>query len=147
MESELYIYLGCCMDTYFFMHTVANEEKYKVEIGMQIYNCMINETMIKNKSSNVVVYDIYPDKVNALVIEYMIHYVEYHKDDLGKILKILLEEKRPEEILVFKYHYESDMYETYEIPMDIKKYDINKVEIDELNYSITFKQIEYLQEK
>jgi hypothetical protein len=129
------------------MHTVANEEKYKVEIGMQIYNCMINETMIKNKSSNVVVYDIYPDKVNALVIEYMIHYVEYHKDDLGKILKILLEEKRPEEILVFKYHYESDMYETYEIPMDIKKYDINKVEIDELNYSITFKQIEYLQEK
>lgn len=143
-KSEIFTYLGYINKTFIFNHTIAHETLYKTEIAMQIYNCLINEKMILDKSQSVLIFDIYPKKTNILVTEYGKHNVEYNKNDLELIYTHLLCLKRNHPILVFKYLYDDDRYDTYEINIDLKHDKIFNIKINTIHYSITFKPIPYL---
>lgn len=144
--SEIFVYLGFSTDTFFFIHEVHDKKKYSDDIPIQIYNCMINETMILDKKQTVCVYDVYDDgKVKVIITEHEKRKAIYYKDDLSEVLKELLRAKRDKVTLVFEYIYDKNCYMTYEIPVKFPEMDnLQKVNVNKIIYSLSLKPIEYL---
>ncbi len=61
-NDEIYILIGNIKNTYFFSHVIKNKQEYATVNSSQIYNMLINESIIKNESENVIIFDIDNEK-------------------------------------------------------------------------------------
>lgn len=152
--SEIYIFLGKIQNAYHFQHVIYNAKKFKQEDSVQIYHCMINETMI-NKNEVVVVYNLDPIKniANVVIIRHIEANEKLSFDKLN--LKIALKRlyvafgNSDGEILSFKYDYSIGAYLTYEISINRKKIcptlksTNDYLTINKVTYYATIKKIEY----
>lgn len=121
MNNEVYFFLGTLPaehlesetqnKTHFFVHRVNNNEKFKFDVSVQIFNSLINDDLICSPDENVVIYEIYPTKTDVTFIQHIKASVvaSISKEDLQKFLNELIIAERPELYLI-KYNYDSDLY-------------------------------------
>ncbi|BCS83588.1 hypothetical protein QLL95_gp0535 [Cotonvirus japonicus] len=147
--DDIYIYLGYVDSTYFYIHLIQNPNLTLDEIidmSGQIYNVMINETMIKF-NDKVIIFDFSSDdKIHTIVINH-INFEDkiYPIKDLKKIMRKLLKIKRPDETkMIIKYN--GINYEVYEFNGELPTFNvnINSINIETINYVHCVKSINYL---
>jgi hypothetical protein len=115
-ESEQYIYLGFTGNVFFFSHIVYDKERFVPEMSYQVYNAMINETMITDINQCVVIYDIYPNNVNNVVSISHVNSTKaltFTDKILSSLYKDLIVSERSD-YLVFSYNYDIKAFLTYE---------------------------------
>jgi hypothetical protein len=105
--DEVFIYIGTQQNAHFFMHTVADEEKYAANISAQIYNCMIAETIFRKPDEIVIIFDMYEEgKINVVVTQHVdsTTVFKYSPDDLSvQFMRLLRADRRDHNILTFAY--------------------------------------------
>ena len=66
--TELYVHLGEWDNILFFLHVKnGNEDKY---ITFRIYDCLVKELIIKGPHQSVVIYEIYDENIEAIIIQH-----------------------------------------------------------------------------
>ena len=153
--SEIYIYAATIQNTFVFIHTVHDHEKYTnnpFPIDGQIMNCMIHETMIHNYNQKVLVFTIFPDE-KKIVATNITHEkgisVEFSKENLSFIFRIclqsLIEKDDDKAQLIYEFDYDSKIFKTYEFNYIKDKLNTDvlsgNVPIDNIIYMKTTKEI------
>lgn len=137
--EELFIYLGKQQNIFFFIHTVKNVD-YDRSMTMQIYNCLISESMIFCNDV-VVIYEFDGDELNVIIVQHIDNKanIKFNKNNLQQQFTKLLAMKRNHNILVFAYN---GVFLTYEVPVKLQIF--NKIVIvNNILYENTAKTIDY----
>ncbi len=141
-SSEQYVYLGMMNDTYFYIHTVHNTE-FKEPISHQIYNVMIDETMITEPKSNVIIYEFYPDGTQkAIIIQHASNSIKkvFSSDNLREFFNTLIAADR-RDMFVIVYDYDKKCYFTYEIDSPPPPINLDPIRSLSLDYVVTDKSL------
>ena len=116
--TEPYIYLGTQQDTFFFLHQVQVEERFRPSISYQLLNCMINDGMVGDTNKACIVYDVYKDNTIRVTAIQHKHSANkrppYSVNSLQQQLARLLAASRKDVMLVYCYVYDKVCYESYE---------------------------------
>jgi len=156
--SEIYIYAGLIQNTFVYIHTVHDYEKYKnnnFSIDGQIMNCMIHETMIHNYNQKVLVFTIISDEKRIAVTNITHEKGEsatFNRENLGVLFRMCMQalndKDEDESQLIYEFDYELKFFKTYELKYAKDKLDINfnhvTVPIDDIIYVKSSKEITYL---
>ena len=149
-NCELYIYLGRSegvgpKGSHFFIHTLRNENSnYILESG-QIYNAMIQESMI-GKENKVFILTIVHTETIMICIQHTSF--TFHSFDLDNLTSTALRLIRaPRDLTkMMTISYDGECYKMYE-NVDCSKVDfksVDRVTIDSIEYVTTCKDIPYL---
>jgi hypothetical protein len=116
-NSEIYSFLGLQFDTYFFIHTIFNEN-FSDEISHQIYNVLINHNQITQPYENVIIYEfnLYKGLCNAICIQHTTNqkHIKFDKDNLENFFPTLIKADR-NDLYTIKYDYDTKAYMNYHI--------------------------------
>ncbi|AEX61238.1 hypothetical protein CE11_00164 [Megavirus courdo11] len=147
--EDIFIYLGFCDRTYFYMHLIkdSNESKKNLinKCG-QIYNFMIQETMIKY-GYHVIIFNVKSDgKIHVVIIGHInFPKMKYNTKSLAKALVnlIRLGQNNKERMCI---GYIDNKYEMliYNEVLPIVNVTNEDICIDEDDYIISTKLIDYL---
>lgn len=117
--DEVFIFLGSQQDAYFFMHTVVNEDAYKVDTGAQIYNCMIAEHMFYKPGNVVIIFDMHiGGHVNVIVVQHTESEVMYKYDKhnlVTQFKRLMRADRGGHKILTFAYKSDIGAFVTNEL--------------------------------
>ncbi len=132
--DELYIYLGNQHDTFFFIHTITND-KFKEGTSWQIYNVMIDETMIDDPTKNVIIYEfnLEDQTVDAIIIQHATNKenLTFDKSNIESFFNALLHAER-KKCFVISYNYKIGAFNTFDLETD----DVFDLEINSFNNTI-----------
>ena len=122
------------------MHTVKNVD-YDRSMTMQIYNCLISESMIFCNDA-VVIYEFDGDELNVIIVQHIDGKanIKFNKNNLQRQFTKLLATKRNHNILVFAYN--NGVFLTYEVPVKLQIFN-EIVIVDNISYENTAKPIDY----
>jgi hypothetical protein len=147
-DGELYIYLGAQNNTFFFLHTIYNTEKFKQEMSYQIYNTLIHEKYIQSPNQNVIVFDV--NKTDGTCTAVCMQHYEaekkllFRKENLERFFPALIKAKK-KDLFFVKYDYNINGYLTYEIENfdfgTFSQLTLDKISINNLIQLVTKKSI------
>lgn len=138
---EQYIYYGCQQSIYFFIHTITSDE-FNHDISGQIYNCMINETMITSPDKTVIIYDIGKDKTDVVVTQHEKIRKNFSIPNLeDQFIRLVNSTKKDEDKLIFSYEYDAGVFFTYEVPIDTDLSAIEQIKINKVHNYLTIKPL------
>ncbi|AZL89785.1 hypothetical protein QKC54_gp0130 [Megavirus baoshan] len=147
--EDIFIYLGFCDKTYFYIHLVDDSNKSKkhlIDKCEQIYNFMIQETMIKY-GYHVMIFNVKSDgKIHVVIIGH-INFPNMRYDTkslVGAFVNLIHLGQNNKEIMCIGYidnKYEMLIYNEKLPIVNITNDDIC---IDENDYIVSSKLIDYL---
>lgn len=153
-SSEIYFMLGHDENFFYFCHVLNNSAEYDSRLDAQIYNCLINETMVHDYNKACVVWTV--NKDSSISTTFTLHKntkIEIGFDkEISEALKLKLKqclEAERNETLIFKYIYPIDAFAVHEIELntnDIFNIDISKCTFNKPVAYKSAKEIEYLPE-
>ena len=140
-EQEIYILLGVQDNTYFFIHTVISD-KYEEKIAYQIYNVLISCQQIVDTESNVIIYEFQVDGSCSVI---SISHIERDNNpkfiltNLETFLPVLLQYcQSNDNLLVIQYNYDTFIYNTYIVDVNIKLPEIPKKQLKIYNIEYVY---------
>lgn len=148
--SEEYIFLDFDNETYFFFHTLSNNNFIKT-ISHEIYNILVKDKLLEDFDKNVIIYEINPetDDFNIISIQHINkkntiskYYTLNLSENFIKLIKNLTNKK----MYVVKYNYEDKSYGIYKPVINYKDFFENNIpngtppfdKIEEIFTSIIF---------
>ncbi len=112
-SEEIYVYLGCTTNTLFFSHYISNVNVYDTKISEFLYTFLINESIIKNGKTNLVIYDLCQNKqlTDVIIVQHASNKqkIIFDKNDLREIAKTFNKDV-PNILHVVKYDYDKAFY-------------------------------------
>ncbi len=145
---EQYIYLGQQQGAFFFIHTIFDSDKFDKSTSYQIFNCMINETMITTNDKIVIIYEINPktDTMDVIIIQ---HYTneniaQFDKPNLEQQFIKLMNIERNHKILIFLYDNDNNVFYTLEKHVHVPRnlFGEDEVKIRNIDYMLTNKPLD-----